>query len=159
MKKYALIFLLIFAVALSQTFAQTGTKKKLGGAAPKTENVAPATKTITPPATPAKVDKKAKKSTGKVTKGTISSISKINAGTYSINKADAQTCLTNNDPVVFVVGDGKKAKVYFLIESDGSSSCKKLAGYAGNKKIAVFGKAKTVNGINYIVVEVIESAD
>ena len=124
MKKLALIFLLIFAVSLTQAFAQADKKK---GA--------------------------------KSMKGTITSISKINKGTFSINKAEAQACLTANDPVVFVVGDGKKAKVYFILEADGSSACKKLAGYAGNKKISVFGKAKASNGINYIVEEMMESED
>ena len=162
MKKFALVFLLIFAVALSQTFAQAE-KKKLGGsapAAPKTENVSTDKKKVAPPATPAKKeDKKAAKKAGKTIKGTISSLSNINKGKYSINKAEAQACLTANDPVVFVVGDGKKAKVYFTLEADGSSGCKKLAGYGSNKKIAVAGKTKAVNGVNFITVEVMESAD
>jgi hypothetical protein len=159
MKKFTLIFILIFAIAFTQTYSQA-TKKKLGGTTPaNTENVSTDKKKVEPAPTPAKTDKKTNKKAAKPMKGTISSVSKIYTGKYSINKAEAQTCISNNDPVVFVVGDGKKAKVYFILESDGSFSGKKLAGYAGNKKIAVFGKAKSVNGMNFIVEEMMESAD
>lgn len=154
MKRTLLIIALMFAVAMSQSYAQDAQKKTLG-AKPKTE-VKQETKA--PAAAPAKEVKKPGKA-AKPTKGKIVSISRLYKGTMEMNKGIAQKCVEAGDPLVLLVGEGKKGKVYFILENDGSFSGKKLANYAGNKMIAVFGKIKTVNGLNYIVEDQMESAD
>jgi hypothetical protein len=62
-------------------------------------------------------------------------------------------------PIVFLVGEGKKAKIYFVFNEDGSFAGKKLAKYASNKYVGIIGKQKVVGGLNIIIAEMIESMD
>lgn len=50
-------------------------------------------------------------------------------------------------------------KIYFVYNQDGSFAGKKLAKYAANKFIGIIGKRKTINGVNIIIAEKIESMD
>lgn len=53
-------------------------------------------------------------------------------------------------PVVFVTGKGKAAKVHFVVNSDGSYGGKKLSNYYGKDKVTVTGKTETKNGLSVI---------
>ena len=102
---------------------------------------------------------KSNKSKAKIYKGSIASLAGVAQGVYTINRDDATTLISKGGALVFIEGKAKKAKLYFLIDQDGSFIGDKLANYAGNKNIAVKGWKKVVNGTNFIVVDFIESMD
>lgn len=99
------------------------------------------------------------KSKAKLYKGTVASLTGVYMGNYTITKDEAIRLAENGSPIVFVQGKGKKAKIAFLIDHDGSFLGKKLANYANNKTVAVNGWEKVINGVRYIIVDFIESAD
>lgn len=92
--------------------------------------------------------------------GVICTLNNVVKGNLErINKAEADQAIEKGYPLVLVTGQGKSAKVYFIYNEDGSYAGKNLAKYANNKKIGVTGKAKTANGVNYIIASKIESMD
>lgn len=101
-----------------------------------------------------------KKKSGKPIKGRVISLSKFildKKGT--VGKDEAIKEAEDGKPIVFLVGEGAKAKIYFVFNEDGSFAGKKLAKFASNKFVGIVGTTKVVNGVNIIVVEMIESMD
>ncbi len=93
-------------------------------------------------------------------KGTIVSFNDlVIGGSGKVNKKQAKELAAKGSPLAFKVGTGKKAKIYFVFNEDGSYAGKKLAKYANNKFIGIIGKTKRVHGINIIIAEMIESMD
>ena len=93
-------------------------------------------------------------------KGRVASLNDIIKGTDgTVTKERALELANVGQPIVFVVGTGKKAKVYFVYNNDGTYGGKKLAGYAVYTNIGIIGKTKTVNGVNIIIAEMIQSMD
>ncbi len=80
-------------------------------------------------------------------------------GDGKVSKDQAVSLAEKGDPIVFVVGDGKKAKIYFVYNTDGTFGGKNLAKYANNKFVGIIGKTSTKNGINFFIAEMIESMD
>ena len=95
----------------------------------------------------------------KPTVGSVACLPDFIKGTTTITKDDAIAKAEKGSPIVLVVGEGKKAKIYFIINEDGSFGSKNLAKYAANKKVAVEGKIKAVAGVNYIIATKISSFD
>lgn len=128
-------------------------------------------KTITPKARTETLEKKeeqkskveptdTKKKSGKPIKGRIISLSKFILDKQGIvGKDEAIKEAEEGKPIVFLVGEGKKAKIYFVFNEDGSFAGKKLAKFAANKFVGIIGKTQIVNGINIIIAEMIESMD
>lgn len=101
-----------------------------------------------------------KKKSGKPIKGRIISLSKFILDKQGIvGKDEAIKEAEEGKPIVFLVGEGKKAKIYFVFNEDGSFAGKKLAKFAANKFVGIIGKTQIVNGINIIIAEMIESMD
>jgi hypothetical protein len=101
-----------------------------------------------------------KKKSGKPIKGRVVSLSKFILDKQGIvGKDEAIKEAEEGKPIVFLVGEGKKAKIYFVFNEDGSFAGKKLAKFAANKFVGIIGKTQIVNGINIIIAEMIESMD
>ncbi|MGC9078650.1 MAG: hypothetical protein ACP5I9_07855 [Candidatus Kapaibacteriota bacterium] len=100
------------------------------------------------------------KKSSKPLKGKVISLAKfILDGKGAVDKVEATKEADEGKPIVFLVGEGKKAKIYFVFNEDGSFASKKLAKYADNKFVGIVGKTKVVNGLNIIIAEMIESMD
>ncbi len=72
--------------------------------------------------------------------------------TEKLTVDEAKKMVELGSPVVLVANK----KVYFVYNSDGSFSGKKLAALAGKEKITVTGKSQSKNGINIIYADNIE---
>ncbi|TAL68893.1 MAG: hypothetical protein EPN82_09520 [Bacteroidetes bacterium] len=167
MKKiFALIIMLAFLC--TSVYAQEATKKTFGGTKtttppPSTEvkKNEPTKKTLAEPTT--KTTQPAKQSVvkgKKPIKGRIASLTGLfMGGDGKVSKDQAVTQAEKGDPIVFVVGEGKKAKIYFVYNTDGTFGGKNLAKYANNKFVGIIGKTSTKNGLNFIIAEMIESMD
>ena len=57
---------------------------------------------------------------------------------------------------VLLTKKGKTSKIYFIFNEDGSNASKKVSKYAHKEKVGVVGKSKIVNGVNIIIMEMIE---
>ncbi|MFN3306010.1 MAG: hypothetical protein ACK42Z_02350 [Candidatus Kapaibacteriota bacterium] len=157
MKKYLLLFVSVFVVfALTNAFAQDEAgKKKI---APKERTTQVEQKTTTKADVKQSTQSKAK--SGKPLKGKVISLAKfILDGKGNVSKDEAIKEAEDGKPIVFLVGEGKKAKIYFVFNEDGSFASKKLAKFADNKFVGIVGKSKVVNGLNIIIAEMIESMD
>lgn len=96
----------------------------------------------------------------KPTIGTVVSLNDVFLGSFTTwTKETAVDAADKGTPFVLLVGKGKSAKIYFVLNEDGSFGGKKLAKFAFNKKIAVVGKVITKNGIKYIIAELIDSVE
>lgn len=85
--------------------------------------------------------------------GKIVSINKIIVGQdASVDKAKATTLFEKSQPLGLQVGEGKKAKLYVVFNSDGTYAGKKLAELADGK-VAVKGKTKSVQGLQVIIAD------
>lgn len=156
------IFMLAIATAVILYFGNAQEKKSFGGSSnTSTEQKQTDKKTFDTQSksTTQTVQAPKYKSKAKLYKGTVASLSGVYMGNYTITKDEAVRLAENGSPIVFVQGKGKSSKIYFLIDHDGSFLGKKLANYANNKTVAVNGWQKTVNGVRYIIVDFIESAD
>lgn len=93
-------------------------------------------------------------------KGQVVSFNDIaGGGTGEVNKEQAKKLADEGNPIVFKVGSGSTAKIYFVFNQDGTFGSKNLAKYANNKFVGIVGKTKRVKGINIIIAEMIESMD
>ncbi len=157
MKRY-LLLLVSTLVVLGLTFAiaqEEAGKKKM---APK-EKTTKVEETTTTKAD-VKQSTETKPKSGKPLKGKVISLAKfILDGKGTVSKEEAIKEADDGKPIVFLVGDGKKAKIYFVFNEDGSFASKKLAKFADNKFVGIVGKTKVVNGLNIIIAEMIESMD
>ena len=92
--------------------------------------------------------------------GKVVSINEVFTGNFTQwTKATADTAAAHGTSFVLMVGTGSKAKIYVVLNEDGSFAGKKLSKYAFNKKIGVVGKTKVKNGLNFIVAEMIEAME
>jgi hypothetical protein len=74
-------------------------------------------------------------------------------GKGKVTKEQAQRLVETGNPVVFKSGK----TIYFVYNEDGSFAGKKLANYASNEKVGIIGKTKKVNGLNIIIMSMIDS--
>ena len=166
--------LTVVSVALVFLFTSVygqGTKKTLGGSSTKStqENKVETQKktmpVLPPKSTEIKKESKENKTSSKAKsakpiKGRIASLSGIfMGGDGRVSKEEAITMAGKGDPIVFVVGEGKRAKIYFVFNTDGTFGGKNLAKYASNKYVGIIGKKTSKNGLNFIIAESIESMD
>lgn len=93
------------------------------------------------------IAQKAKKPvvTGKVS--TLANV--ITMGTEVLTVETATSMMEKGQPLVLVSGTGKKAKVYFIMNADGSMATKKLAKLA-DKELEIFGSMSVKNGLNVV---------
>jgi hypothetical protein len=164
MKKILVIMIVTGLLFATGAYSQPAAKKSLGGAPVKsTEEVKKESgKKELPKATaaPAKADTKKAAKSAKPIKGKVVSLTNLYLGKAgAITKDEAVKMADKGDPIVFMVGDGKKGKIYFVYNTDGTFGGKNLAKYANNKNVGIVGKTKTINGVNYIIAEIIESMD
>jgi hypothetical protein len=164
------MLLLVVSVAMmflfTSVYGQEATKKTLGGSSTKTNQVKKdESQTKILPVNPPKVtEPKDTKSTAtkgkKPIKGRVASLTGIfMGGDGKVSKDEAVSMASKGEPIVFVVGDGKKAKIYFVYNSDGTFGGKNLAKYANNKFVGIIGKTMSKHGINFIIADMIESMD
>ncbi|MGQ9819474.1 MAG: hypothetical protein ACUVQ1_06065 [Candidatus Kapaibacteriales bacterium] len=154
MKRFiALLFIIAFSFA-SLTYSQeAGTKK----ATPKVKVQTKETKKVTEITQTAS---NTTKKTGKPIKGRVVSLAQMLFDKVGkVTKEEAMKQAEEGKPIVFLVGEGKKAKVYFVFNEDGSFASKKLAKFADNKFVGIVGKTQVINGLNIIIAEIIESMD
>jgi hypothetical protein len=147
---------LLLVFGLTFAFSQEAAQKKASAKKAGPAKVEQKQKTETK----ADVKKEANKKAGKPLKGRVISLAKYiidNNGTVS--KDEAMKEADEGKPIVLLVGEGKKAKIYFVFNEDGSFAGKKLAKYASNKYVGIIGKQKVVGGLNIIIAEMIESMD
>ncbi|MGE5479858.1 MAG: hypothetical protein ACM3U1_05470 [Chloroflexota bacterium] len=91
--------------------------------------------------------------------GTVTSLSKVAIGDLSkLTAEEAVNELKNGGTLVLLSGNGKSAKVYFIINSDGSIANKKLSSFAGGRNVAVAGKTSVKSGLNWIQISNIDYA-
>lgn len=154
MKKILVSFVIIAFSLASLTYAQeAGTKK----ATPKVKIQTKETTKVNE--TTQTASSKTKKS-GKPIKGRVVSLAQMLLDKVGkVTKEEAKKQAEEGKPIVFLVGEGKKAKVYFVFNEDGSFAGKKLAKFADNKFVGIVGKSKVIKGINIIIAEIIESMD
>lgn len=85
--------------------------------------------------------------------GKVASLADIMLGKeVALDVKTAEGLVEKGQTLVMVTGKGKKAKVYFLMNADGSMSSKKLAKMA-DKELEVFGTKSVRNGINVIAAD------
>lgn len=99
----------------------------------------------------AKEKKEAKPKGAKPLIGVVVNLADLaKGGDGKMKKDEAVKLAESGSPVVFMVGTGKSAKIYFVYNSDGTFAGSKLAKYATVTKVGVEGTPKTVNGVNVI---------
>ncbi|MFN3782165.1 MAG: hypothetical protein ACK4SO_08315, partial [Candidatus Kapaibacteriota bacterium] len=141
---------------LTNAFAQDEAGKKKIAPKERTSQVEQTTTTKAD----VKQSAQTKSKSGKPLKGKVISLAKfILDGKGNVSKDEAIKEAEDGKPIVFLVGEGKKAKIYFVFNEDGSFASKKLAKFADNKFVGIVGKSKVVNGLNIIIAEMIESMD
>lgn len=90
--------------------------------------------------------------------GKVVSINDLAIGSFqNWTKEAAEAEAAKGTPFVFMSGTGKKAQIYFVFNEDGTFASKKLAKYAHNSKVGIVGTVKKINGINILIMEIIES--
>jgi hypothetical protein len=158
MKIKILIISLIFGLALTfianVSNAQTPIKKK---STTTTTTTTTTTKEIVAPTPVTKaVTKKetTSKKNAKPIKGQIVSFnSLVTGGSGKVTKDEAVKLADNGNPIVFKVNK----KIYFVYNDDGTFAGKKLAKYANSEFVGIIGKTKVINGINIIIMTMIDS--
>ncbi len=80
-------------------------------------------------------------------------VSDIVTGNFrKLTKDIAKQLVANGEILAVKTSDN----VYFVYNQDGTLASKKLAGYANNSKVMLAGKTKTIDGVNIIIVDVME---
>ncbi len=103
---------------------------------------------------------KAKAKAAKPMVGTVISLTDLaKGGTGKIKRDEAEKSAEAGNPMVYMVGTGKSAKIYFVMNSDGTFAGKKLAKYAHITKLGIEGTVKTINGVNVIMADKITPMD
>lgn len=147
------LFIIAFGFSFLSYAQEAGTKKVTPKVEVETKENIKATKTTR--TTPSKTKKSSKPIKGRVVSLVQMFLDKVG----KVTKEEAMKQAEEGKPIVFLVGKGKKAKVYFVFNEDGSFAGKKLAKFADNKFVGIVGKTKIINGLNFIVAEIIESMD
>lgn len=87
-------------------------------------------------------------------KGEVVSLNDIvMGGKGKVTKEEAKKLADAGNAIVFKSGK----KVYFVYNEDGTFAGKKLANYAESTSVGIIGKTKTVNGINIIIMSMIDN--
>lgn len=161
MKNLFITASLALALLLGAANAQEPAKKTLGTTPAKTEKKVETKKDDAKKTLPAKTEapKAAKadaKKAVKPVKGTIVSISNLAmGGTGKVTKDQAEKLVANGEPFALKVG----AKIYFVLNSDGTYAGKKISKFAHNKFVGIIGKTKTAGGLNVIIMDDIQPMD
>jgi len=135
-------FLISLALVLLFGFvnAQVATKKTLGSSTAKETPVAKTTPAKKPTLT-----------------GYVGSLNELMFGREGKLTADeAKALVEKGQPLVLVVGKGKKAKAYFVYNGDGSYASKKLVALAANAEVKAWGKTSVRSGVNVIIIDNME---
>jgi len=74
----------------------------------------------------------------------------------SLSKEQAQKLVERAQPLAFMVGTGKSAKLYIVFNADGTYSGKKLAEMADGE-LVITGKVKVQNGMNLLIADKISA--
>jgi hypothetical protein len=77
----------------------------------------------------------------------------VMGGKGKVTKEQALKLVETGNPVVFKSGK----KIYFVFNEDGSFAGKKLANFANSEKVGIMGKAKKVNGVDIIIMSMIDA--
>lgn len=80
----------------------------------------------------------------------------VTGGDGSVTMDKANALAEKGQPLAFLVGKGKKAKLYFVFNTDGTYASKRLAANAEKADLVIKGKVKTVNGLNILTAESIQ---
>ena len=72
-----------------------------------------------------------------------------------LTRERATELLENGSPLVFL----HNKKIHFVQNDDGSFAFRRLSNFAHNKNVRITGTARTVSGINVIIMSNIESMD
>lgn len=100
-------------------------------------------------------DSIAKKAKKPIVTGKVSSLANvITTGTEVLTVESANSLIGKGQPLVLVAGTGKKAKVYFVMNADGSMASKQLAKMA-DKELEIFGTMSVRNGLNVVSADII----
>lgn len=93
--------------------------------------------------------------------GKVVSLNEVATGNFvKWTKSEADTAaFYYGTPFVLMVGTGSKAKIYIVLNEDGSFAGRKLSKYAFNEKVGVVGKKVEKNGLNFIIAETIEAME
>ena len=85
--------------------------------------------------------------------GKVASLADVMLGKeVALDVKTAEGLVDKGQTLVIVSGKGKKAKVNFIMNADGSMAAKKLAKMA-DKELEVFGTSSVRNGINVIAAD------
>lgn len=85
--------------------------------------------------------------------GRVASLADVMLGkVVALDVKTAQTMVEKGQTLVIVTGTGKKAKVYFIMNSDGSMASKNIAKLA-DKELEVYGTKSVRNGINVVAAD------
>ncbi len=168
MKKSILIFVFVFAASVlfitaqNKTTLQSLQKKKVETEQKQVNPGKTTLKEITKTSKTTEVKKNTtakKKSSAKMFKGYLVSLTGVMQGNFHLSKAEAIKLANAGAPIVLIDSKSKSGKIYFLVGQGGESLNKKLANYAVYKKVAVSGWFKFVNRTRFIIVDFIESAE
>lgn len=89
--------------------------------------------------------------------GTIVSFDDIVTGNFQTWTLDAAKDASEKGKMfVLLTKKGKTSKIYFIFNEDGTNASKKIAKFAHKEKVGIVGKSKLVNGVNIIIMEMIE---
>lgn len=92
--------------------------------------------------------------------GKVVSLNEVATGNFvEWTKSEADTAAFYGTPFVLMVGKGSNAKIYIVLNEDGSFAGRKLSKYAFNEKVGVVGKKVVKNGLNFIIAETIEAME
>lgn len=87
-------------------------------------------------------------------KGQVVSLNSLaTGGNGKVTKEEAVKLAESGNPIVFKSGK----KIYFVYNEDGSFAGKRLAGFANAQQVGIVGKAKKVNGLDIIIMTMIDS--
>jgi hypothetical protein len=89
----------------------------------------------------------------------VSLAAELNGKGEKLSTADAEKLVAAGQPIVLKVGTGKSAKIYFILNKDGSYASKELAKFAKAKQVAVYGKVQKINGMNVITADNVSAFD
>lgn len=87
-----------------------------------------------------------KKLTGKI----VAVEQVIGTAKMETSKDEANKVAEAGKPLGVLVGKGKSAKLYIVMNPDGTFGGKKVSKFAGEGNVNVIGKVQTTNGINSI---------
>jgi hypothetical protein len=99
------------------------------------------------------IAQKATKAPKPVITGNVASLANIlTEQDVALDVKTAEGLVEKGQSLVVVSGKGKKAKVYFIMNADGSMANKRIAKMA-DKELEVFGRLSVRNGLNVVIAD------